>query len=630
MAGGARFAPGAPIRLLPENPRYFEWQGRPVVLVASGEHYGSVVNADFDYVKYLNTIQAAGLNHTRLFLGDYVEAPGAFGIVDNPLAPAEGRFLAPWARSSVPGYARGGNKFDLDHWNPEYFTRLHAFLDEAGRRGIVVEAILFFAGPTLANHPLLAKNNINGTTEIDATAYLTLTNGNVLARQEAYCRQLVRELNRHDNIIINLCNEPWFYNQENPSFASPPAAAVKLWIQRVAEWVRQEESTLPQKHLLSVDLMNQGARIPAAELAGVFQAIDVFNVHYDANAAIVQENPELRRALAFNETGFNGTGDEFYRTQGWRFLLSGGALYGNLDFSFTVGHEDGTATPRFSTGSYDAGGSAALRRQMRILQDFMLQLPLARMQPDNSVVVGGADSWVALASPGEAVAVWFPGSGPVDVLLNLPAGEWTYEWVDILTGAITKQVASHTAWVAQAHGERHAGGAALRITRAGALPAPGARVAQAGSATGLPIPPESAGARDTFSTRCDPALSAMRTKAAQLNCGGVAVIAFFEGATVQSWTSKMCVVGRYKDAPDAKSSGANLLGIAYAKAAEMADTLRNSGQAGRPPMTGEFGWQGGAIKAWRGGYVLAAFSGGKSEDDLLVSEAGLAAVTATP
>ena len=48
-----------PLSLHPDNPRYFLWRGRPTVLVASGEHYGSVVNPDFDYKRYLATISAA-------------------------------------------------------------------------------------------------------------------------------------------------------------------------------------------------------------------------------------------------------------------------------------------------------------------------------------------------------------------------------------------------------------------------------------------------------------------------------------------------------------------------------------------------------------------------------------------
>jgi len=73
------------------------------------------------------------------------------------------------------------------------------------------------------------------------------------------------------------------------------------------------------------------------------------------------------------------------------------------------------------------------------------------------------------------------------------------------------------------------------------------------------------------------------------------------------------------DRPKASANGNNLLGIAYAKSAEMADTLQNSGTAKRLPMTGEFGWQGGVIARTSTGYVIVAFSGGKSEDDVQVS-----------
>jgi hypothetical protein len=55
----------------------------------------------------------------------------------------------------------------------------------------------------------------------------------------------------------------------------------------------------------------------------------------------------------------------------------------------------------------------------------------------------------------------------------------------------------------------------------------------------------------------------------------------------------------------------------------MAETLQDSGTAKRPPMTGEFGWQGGVIGRGRTGYIIVAFSGGKSEDDVQVSKAGL-------
>lgn len=126
-----------------------------------------------------------------------------------------------------------------------------------------------------------------------------------------------------------------------------------------------------------------------------------------------------------------------------------------------------------------------------------------------------------------------------------------------------------------------------------------------------------------FNEAAGRALQAMTKRAEELKVKGAAVVAYFEGESITSWSSKMAVVGSMKNAPSEKNRGSNLLAIAYSKAAEMAETLKDSGSAGRPPMTGETGWQGGLIRKVAGGYVIAAFSGGPAESDLKVSKAGL-------
>jgi hypothetical protein len=127
--------------------------------------------------------------------------------------------------------------------------------------------------------------------------------------------------------------------------------------------------------------------------------------------------------------------------------------------------------PRFRTPFYDGGGSPALRAQLAVLRRFVESLPLARLHPDDGFVVGGPGGWRALAAEGEAYAAWFPGDGPLDVKLALPAGEWLYEWVDVLTGAVTSRTARHESWVTSVRGERRGGGAALRVLRVGPGPA---------------------------------------------------------------------------------------------------------------------------------------------------------------
>jgi len=115
----------------------------------------------------------------------------------------------------------------------------------------------------------------------------------------------------------------------------------------------------------------------------------------------------------------------------------------------------------------------------------------------------------------------------------------------------------------------------------------------------------------------------MKSRADALHVSGVAVIAFAEGESVSSWSSKMLVVGSMIKPPSQTDKGSNLLAIAYAKASEMAATLKDSGKGVRPILTGEYGWQGGVVAKGKTGLLIAAFSGGRSEDDVMISRAGL-------
>jgi len=119
------------------------------------------------------------------------------------------------------------------------------------------------------------------------------------------------------------------------------------------------------------------------------------------------------------------------------------------------------------------------------------------------------------------------------------------------------------------------------------------------------------------------ALAAMTAKAAELHASGAAVVAWTEGGSVRGWSSRMAVVGGLAKPAVGADPGANLLGVAYAKAAEVAETGRDSGAAGRRPMTGELGWPGGVVLKGETGLLIAAFSGGPSEDDVKIARAGL-------
>jgi hypothetical protein len=449
-----RLAAAEPIRLHPKNPHYFLFRGGAVALVTSGEHYGSVINGAIDYKRYLAALASDGLNYTRLFGGTYVEVPAqSFGIHRNNLAPAPGRFIAPWARSETPGYAGGGNKFDLERWNPEYFQRFHDFLAEASRLGIVVEVTLFSSHYVEAHwkmSPFCPDNNVNGTSGIDWRKLHTLDNGNILTHQERYTRKLVHEANEFDNVIFEIQNEPWsdrtvLAGVVNPYLPQPDRdrypnsidvadEASMTWQAQVAAWIASEESTLPNKHLIAQNYSNFG--FPVRSLA---PGVNIVNFHY-AYPAAVALNYGLGVALSCDETGFRGSGDSFYRREAWSFLLAGGSVFDNLDYSFTTGSEDGSDTAANGPG----GGSPQLRSQLRILAEFLRSLPLVDLAPDTTAVkhAFGAYAYV-LSAPGRQYAMYFDGSGPMAVTLDLPAGAYAGEWVDTQTGRVERAERFH-------------------------------------------------------------------------------------------------------------------------------------------------------------------------------------------
>jgi hypothetical protein len=127
-----------PVILHPDNPHYFLYRETPRIFITSAEHYGAVLNLDFGYQTYLQTLHTEGMDYTRIFIGVYVENAESFGIEKNTLAPLNDKLITPWARSKEPGYVNGGNKFDLDQWNPDYFKRLHDFISTAEELDIIV------------------------------------------------------------------------------------------------------------------------------------------------------------------------------------------------------------------------------------------------------------------------------------------------------------------------------------------------------------------------------------------------------------------------------------------------------------------------------------------------------------
>jgi hypothetical protein len=404
----------APIQLHPDNPHYFFWRGRPTVLIGSTEHYGAVLNGDFDYTKYLKTLQADGLNLTRTFSGAYCEAVGNFNIANNTLAPAAGKLMCPWARSDQDGYAGGGKKFDLTKWDPKYFERLKDFIAQADEAGVVVELVLFcpfYEDSMWAISPMNAKNNVNGVSVVGREQVYALKDEKLTAIQKEMVRKIVTELKGFQNLYYEICNEPYF------------GGVTLEWQAVIAQTITETEKNFGLAHLIAQNIANNRQKIEKPN-----PQVSIFNFHYARPPVTVGENWGLNRPIGDDETGFDGSEDKTYRREAWNFMLAGGALYDNLDYSFSVGKEDGTGTV-----SAPGGGSPALRKQLRFLKETLEAFDFVKSRPVEAIVKKGLpDKATAYAlQRDKAYLVYISGcKGPVNLQLNLPDGKYAIEWLN--------------------------------------------------------------------------------------------------------------------------------------------------------------------------------------------------------
>ena len=428
-----------PLCLNPRNPHYFLFRGKPAILIGATEHYGAVMNKDFDYIAYLNEVSASGLNLTRTFSGAYLEPAGAFGIKNNTLAPSPEKYICPWLRSKEPGYMNGGNKFDLSEWDEAYFSRLKDFVAEAGKRNIVVELDLFsnyYDTVQWKLSPLNILNNINRIGDFrDQKEVLSLKHTDLLNVQELMVRKIIHELKDFDNLYYEVCNEPYFGD----------TLALREWEAHTTEVVVEAEKDYPRKHLISNNVANS-YKLVSQQRDGV----SIYNFHYAKPPVTVSMNYHLNGVIGDNETGFNGTGDATYRTEAWDFVLAGGGLFNHLDYSFTADNEDGSF--KIEEGQ-PGGGGKTLRTQFKILAEFMKSIDFVNMKPlgNEKLRLPEQDNIAiqALAKGAEAIALYFHRKDTASITsvieISLPVGSYNPNWVDTKSAVTTtEKLKDHT------------------------------------------------------------------------------------------------------------------------------------------------------------------------------------------
>jgi hypothetical protein len=446
-----------PVTVWQSNPHYFFYKDKPLVLITSDHHYGAVIDRDFDYARYLEYLAANGMNLTRIYPGGMFEPPDKY-VSGNPLGPQAGRQILPWAKSDQTGANptlaepnKPSYKFDLDKWNPEYFSRLKDFVETANRKNIIVE-VAFFNGMYADCWPLMAMyhgNNIQNIGQYEANdcgLFTTMDprNEDVVRYQKAYIAKITAELNEYDNVIFDLCDEPSLVGLPDGNIVVMPDSKVAPWLLAMRNAFLETQKSLPKKHILGQTVQNLSPDFSRAEWCDwlpteyVTPAAKAIDKDYAANKPLVDvESDYFGHGLVKPYTA------EDVRVEGWWFMLRGGAGFINLNGEYHSGQE---------TGGKDT--QTKIVPQKKILLDFMNSLNLSglsRFTDFNGVLSGAFAS--ALAEPGKQYALYlFHGTNDGQwgahfiakagtyhdtiTLLSVPAGQYHLEWVEPATGAV--------------------------------------------------------------------------------------------------------------------------------------------------------------------------------------------------
>jgi hypothetical protein len=202
------------------------------------------------------------------------------------------------------------------------------------------------------------------------------------------------------------------------------------WERRIIAAITETESTLPQKHLISVNAaFEPGRAMPPTP------SVSIYNFHL-APPEVLELNWGLGKAIGINETGGSRRDDAAYRIQAWEFILAGGALFSHLDFSFSTSHPRGDLIDHRGPG----GGSPELRRQLGVLKGFIDGFDLVKMKPAAAIASGLPEGVrvKVLAEPGRQYAIYVSGGRQVRLDLEIPAGKYRAEWVNPRTGRMEK------------------------------------------------------------------------------------------------------------------------------------------------------------------------------------------------
>jgi len=410
------------IRPYEDNPRYWQYQGRPVLLLGGS-------NTDHLFLmeglrEHLDEIAACGANYVR-----------------NTMSQREGVELKPHLR--LPS-----GKFDLDQWNDGYWRRFADALRWCGERDIVMQIEVWdrfdFSQEHWQNSPWNPKNNVNYTHAAtglaanypahpsrDRQPFFHSIPGmegydakldQIRSRQERFVARMLEESLKYPNIL---------YCMDNETSTAP------RWGQYWMGFIRAKaaEAGVP---VFTTDMFDDawnptksGKLRMALDDPATYPFLDVSQVN----------------SRTFNEDHWNNIFWIAQQREAHPRPLNHTKIYSDGQFSFGTGLPQdgverfwrnliaGSASVRFHRPTAGIGLNDVAKACIRAARKIESEVPFWEVRPAMGLLGRReTDEAYLAADPGRKYLLYFTDGGEVDLDLSNAKGSFSLKWVNVDTG----------------------------------------------------------------------------------------------------------------------------------------------------------------------------------------------------
>lgn len=403
------------IRPWREDPRYWEYGGKPVMLLG-GSKDDSLFQIP-DLAAHLDEMAAVGANYIRNTMSD-----------------------RPDHDFEVYAYKRlADGKYDLNTWNKEYWRRFERMLNETEKRGIIVQIEVWdrfdYSRENWEKHPYNPVNNVNYTEAESGLApkypdhpganrqpfFFTTpgqrNNETVLKYQRRFVDKMLSYSLRHGNVLYCMDNETSGEEAWGAYWAGYIRAAAETKGRRVYVTEMWDAWDLDDKiHRRTFD---HPERYDFADVSQNNQKKG--QAHWDkfqwARAQLAGAPRPMNTVKTYGADGgrFGDSADGVARW--WRSVLGG------------------AASARFHRPDSGLGLSALAKASIRAARTVETRVNFWALTPSNALLGERSDDEAYLAArPGEAYVLFFPKGGAVTLDLRRAEGAYRLEWLDISTG----------------------------------------------------------------------------------------------------------------------------------------------------------------------------------------------------